>query len=437
MSENVFKAENVGKKYIIRHQAQAGGSLRERITESVLSLGRRLKPGVKDHGNSDATREEFWALRNVSLEIKRGEVVGLIGRNGAGKSTLLKIISRITEPTEGRISLKGRVSSLLEVGTGFHPELTGRENIYLNGAILGMRKTEIQRKFDEIVAFAEIDRFLDTPVKRYSSGMYVRLAFAVAAHLEPEILIIDEVLAVGDAAFQRKCLGRMDNAAREGRTVILVSHNMLSVEGLCNRAVWMHEGTIVAEGEPHEVIANYLRIGCSALTEQAWENRSTAPGTDEVRLHSARVRPTEGSPTDPLRVSRALVIEFEFWTLRPSVVLTAGIKLFNEQGILIFESQPQQDTPWSGKPLPKGLLRYACHVPADLLNNGVHRVTLWMVKNDEIVHKEDDILVFDVADSMEKRGDTYRSWEGAVRPMLTWETHLVHADDVTHRLVRA
>ena len=231
----------------------------------MLSLGRRLKSGAGHHDGPDVSREEFWALRNVSLEIRRGQVVGLIGRNGAGKSTLLKIISRITEPTEGRISIKGRVSSLLEVGTGFHPELTGRENIYLNGAILGMRKTEIQRKFDEIVAFAEIDRFLDTPVKRYSSGMYVRLAFAVAAHLEPEILIIDEVLAVGDAAFQRKCLGRMNDVAREGRTVIVVSHNMLSVEGLCNRAVWMHEGTIVEEGEPHEVIAKYLRISLLSL----------------------------------------------------------------------------------------------------------------------------------------------------------------------------
>jgi lipopolysaccharide transport system ATP-binding protein len=434
MSEIVLKAENVGKKYIIRHQAQTGSTLRERITESALSLGRRLKPGVKQHDRPDASRDELWALRNVSLEIRQGQVVGLIGRNGAGKSTLLKIISRITEPTEGRISIKGRVTSLLEVGTGFHPELTGRENIYLNGAILGMRKIEIQRKFDEIVAFAEIERFLDTPVKRYSSGMYVRLAFAVAAHLEPEILIIDEVLAVGDTAFQRKCLGRMDDVAREGRTIILVSHNMLSVEGLCNRAVWMHEGTIVADGEPREVIANYLRLSCSALTEQAWDNWSTAPGTDEVRLHRARVRPRDGAPTEPVRVSRALVIEFELWTLRPNLFLTLGIQLYSEQGVLIFESQPSRDTSWSGKPLPKGLFRYACHVPADLLNNGVHRVTLWMGKNHEIVHKQDDILVFEVIDSMEKRGNTYRSWEGIVRPMLTWETQLVQASDASDRL---
>ncbi|MEH2384221.1 MAG: ABC transporter ATP-binding protein [Nostoc sp.] len=256
MSDTVIRVENLGKKYIIGHQQQERyTALRDVIANKVKSFGNLIQNPKSKIQNS---QEEFWALKDVSFEIKQGDRVGIIGRNGAGKSTLLKILSRITEPTQGSIKIKGRVASLLEVGTGFHPELTGRENIYLNGAILGMGKVEIKRKFDEIVAFAEVEKFLDTPVKRYSSGMYVRLAFAVAAHLEPEILIVDEVLAVGDVQFQKKCLGKMDDVSQEGRTVLFVSHNMSSIEFLCSHAMLLNKGKLVKEGTPKNCINYYL-----------------------------------------------------------------------------------------------------------------------------------------------------------------------------------
>jgi lipopolysaccharide transport system ATP-binding protein len=259
MSDIVIKVENLSKKYIIRHQqAQQYTALRDVIADGVKSIGRRLT-GAKQDPLMGSTQEEFWSLKDVSFEIKQGEVVGFIGRNGAGKSTLLKILSRITEPTSGEAMIKGRVSSLLEVGTGFHPELTGRENIFLNGAILGMSKVEIKKKFDEIVDFAEVEKFLDTPVKHYSSGMFVRLAFAVAAHLEPEILIVDEVLAVGDAQFQKKCLGKIgDIATKEGRTVLFVSHSMSVIAQLCGKAFLLSSGSVVKEGNTNHVIDRYL-----------------------------------------------------------------------------------------------------------------------------------------------------------------------------------
>lgn len=256
MSNPVIKVENLGKKYLIRHQDLAGYStLRDTIVRGTKSL---INSITNSRSVKQNQTEEFWALKDLNFEINQGDRLGIIGRNGAGKSTLLKILSRITEPTTGTIKLKGRVASLLEVGTGFHPELSGRENIFLNGAILGMSKIEIKQKFDEIVAFSEVEKFLDTPVKRYSSGMYVRLAFAVAAHLEPEILIVDEVLAVGDTAFQQKCLGKMEQVGQDGRTVIFVSHNMATVKQLCNKACLLAQGTLIDQGEPGEIIANYM-----------------------------------------------------------------------------------------------------------------------------------------------------------------------------------
>jgi lipopolysaccharide transport system ATP-binding protein len=255
MPEPIIRVENLGKKYLIRHQA---GGPRYRALRDVMADGLKTGFGLFGGKTGRPTREEFWALKDVNFEVNQGEVVGIIGRNGAGKSTLLKILSRITEPTTGRVTLNGRVASLLEVGTGFHPELTGRENIYLNGSILGMSRTEIARKFDEIVAFSEVEKFLDTPVKRYSSGMGVRLGFAVAAHLEPEILVVDEVLAVGDAAFQKKCLGKMDEVARGGRTVLFVSHQMNSVKALCKRGVVLRRGQIEYDGDVTEAVSRYL-----------------------------------------------------------------------------------------------------------------------------------------------------------------------------------
>src|SRR4051794_29635592 len=262
MAEDVvIRAEGLGKKYLIGHTAERAPylSLRDVLTHNARNIWRRTADITRGRAMvAGDTVEEFWALKRVSFEVNRGEVLGIIGRNGAGKSTLLKILSRITEPTEGRVTISGRVASLLEVGTGFHPELTGRENIYLNGAILGMTRAEMRNKFDEIVAFAEVERFLDTPVKRYSSGMYVRLAFAVAAHLEPEILVVDEVLAVGDAEFQNKCLGKMDQVTRrDGRTVLFVSHNMAAITRLCVRAIWLEAGRIIKAGAAQQLATDF------------------------------------------------------------------------------------------------------------------------------------------------------------------------------------
>src|SRR5256885_6409026 len=278
--EPIIQVEGLGKRYSLRHnRPERYTTLRDVIADKAKRLFRPNGGGSKlqTPGSERPSKEDFWALRNVSFEVRQGEVVGIIGRNGAGKSTLLKILSRITEPTEGKVTLRGRVASLLEVGTGFHPELTGRENIYLNGAILGMSRAEIRKKFDEIVAFAETEKFLDTPVKRYSSGMYVRLAFAVAAHLEPEILVIDEVLAVGDAEFQKKCLGKMESVARTGRTVIFVSHNMVAVQNLCSRALWLSSGKLLGIGTTADVIRSYLQSDVRNASERVWDDQSRAP----------------------------------------------------------------------------------------------------------------------------------------------------------------
>lgn len=278
MSDTVIRVENLSKKYVLGQKQERYTTLRDRMTDRAKALLNPFQSKSKNHSDSN----EFWALKNVSFEIKQGDSVGIIGRNGAGKSTLLKVLSRITEPTKGRIQIQGRVASLLEVGTGFHPELTGRENIYLNSAILGMGKSEIERKFDEIVAFAEVEKFLDTPVKRYSSGMYVRLAFAVAAHLEPEVLIVDEVLAVGDAQFQNKCLGKMQDVTHSGRTVLFVSHNMAAVRQLCNSGIFMKKGSVSFTGSADQAIEHYLRINQSNTPFSA---KASSNGIELVNVH--------------------------------------------------------------------------------------------------------------------------------------------------------
>lgn len=274
MSDTVIRVENLAKRYILGHQEEGSSykTFRGAMTDAAKSVGNALNPRAKKEART--AKGEFWALKDVSFEIKQGDRVGFIGRNGAGKSTLLKVLSRITEPTSGSIRIKGRVASLLEVGTGFHPELTGRENIFLNGAILGMSKADITRKFDEIVAFAEVEKFLDTPVKRYSSGMYVRLAFAVAAHLEPEILIVDEVLAVGDMAFQKKCLGKMEEVGKEGRTVLFVSHNMPTITQLCQKVIWLDRGQVLRQGKTNEIVPSYLAQGSSDKPIVSFERRN-------------------------------------------------------------------------------------------------------------------------------------------------------------------
>lgn len=292
MSDAIISVENLSKCYKIGRHAAKGDGLRHILEQAVRSPFSWLKAEARA---DRAKTEEFWAVKDLSVEINRGEMVGIIGRNGAGKSTFLKLLSRITEPTTGNIRLRGRVASLLEVGTGFHPELTGRENIYLNGAILGMSRVEIKRKFDEIVAFAEIDKFLDTPVKRYSSGMYVRLAFAVAAHLEPEILIVDEVLAVGDAEFQKKCLGKMEDVSQqEGRTVILVSHQMPAIQNLCTKCLLMEKGRLIMHGPTEEIVNTYMSKGAE-LAKEGLTDRDDRAGKGDVRITSIHLRDEEGN----------------------------------------------------------------------------------------------------------------------------------------------
>jgi lipopolysaccharide transport system ATP-binding protein len=415
----IITIENAGKKYRVHSERRAAYStLREAIVGSFTNSMKRL--GGRDVADTDET---FWALRGIDLEIHPGERLGIIGCNGAGKSTLLKILSRITEPTEGRVRLYGRVGSLLEVGTGFHGELTGRENIYLNGAILGMKHAEIERNFDEIVAFAEIDRFLNTPVKRYSSGMYMRLAFAVAAHLQPEILIVDEVLAVGDAAFQRKCLGKMSEVSRNGRTVIFVSHNMGAVQNLCNRVVWLAGGRVIEEGQPGQVVNDYLRTTMTTMSQQTWSDPAIAPGNDRVRIRHASVLPAGGAMQDHLTVRTPLQVTFEYWNLEPGVQLNLSVAIRTEEGTAIFTTRSARDPEWHGKSLPAGLFRSSFGIPADLLNDGVHRVQLQILRGArEKVYLFDDILVFDIVDSAEERAGMFGKWIGAVRPSIEWQT---------------
>ncbi|MCA1592675.1 MAG: ABC transporter ATP-binding protein [Acidobacteria bacterium] len=366
----IIKASAIGKEYRIGVRSTSQGSLREALAGAVRAPLR----WARRRGEGDSAGA-FWALKDVGFEIQPGEAIGIIGRNGAGKSTLLKILSRITEPTEGRIELYGRIASLLEVGTGFHPELTGRENIFLNGAILGMKRAEIARKFDEIVAFAEIEKFIDTPVKRYSSGMYVRLAFAVAAHLEPEILIVDEVLAVGDVAFQKKCLGQMSSVAQQGRTVLLVSHNMAAIKWMCSRALLLHQGRLVEEGSPAQVVNSYLWAGRNNRAEASWDDLSDAPGNEVFRLRGVRVRNAAGDVTSELTAQESFSIEVDYQNFSPVVSLGATVVLYNEEGVCVFSSLSNRETQWHGRVFPAGVFRSTCRVPGHLLPEGRFSVT--------------------------------------------------------------
>lgn len=416
----IIRVEDLGKRYRIGMRKDNYITLRDSLTQAVRAPLRRLRQRRDDQGQT------LWALRDVGFEVQPGEVLGIIGRNGAGKSTLLKVLSRITEPTTGRVELYGRVGSLLEVGTGFHPELSGRENIYMNGAILGMRRRDITRQFDPIVEFSEVGRFIDTPVKHYSSGMFMRLAFAVAAHLEPEILIVDEVLAVGDANFQKKCLGKMGTVAQQGRTVLFVSHNLRAMQSLCSRVIWINEGTVSADGRADTVISNYLKTSVSALDEQVWNDPATAPGNDKIRLHSVRIRQANSDSSQPITVHSPLILEFEYWNLTPNAYLNLSILVTAEDGYPIFNTGSGYERNWHGKPFPVGLFRSVFRIPGDFLNDGIHRVLLMVVKDQsEVIYQEDDALVFEVADTPEGRGTWYGKWPGAVRPKLEWETELL------------
>ena len=423
----VISVENLSKTY---HLGQIGTGTFSRDLEVWWAKMRgkpnpMLRIGEKDHGNRDG--EELWALRDVSFTVEQGEVLGIIGRNGAGKSTLLKILSRVTAPTSGKIKVKGRIASLLEVGTGFHPELTGRENIYLNGAILGMRRDEITRKFDEIVDFAEVEKFIDTPVKRYSSGMYVRLAFAVAAHLDPEILVVDEVLAVGDAEFQKKCLGKMGDVAKEGRTVLFVSHNMVAVQTLCQRALWLDSGQLKTQGAVSQIVTTYLRSGLAEdnTSERIWPDMATAPGNETVLLHRIAVRPEDGKPGDMLTMQMPIRIDVEYWNLLSAVHLHATLHVYNDQGIIAFTTGTLDLDPVLHVQPPTGLFRSVCHIPGNLLNSGFHRVDLLMVRGSQMANFQlNEAIGFEVIDNSERKFAWYGREPGVLCPQIAWSTEL-------------
>jgi lipopolysaccharide transport system ATP-binding protein len=412
MSEIAIRAEGLGKRYRIG-QRERENALRNVLGPILRAPWKLLKRGKK---------ETFWALKDVSLEVKQGEVLGLIGRNGAGKTTLLKILSRITRPTNGWAEIHGRVGTLLEVGTGFHPELSGRDNTYLSGAILGMTKQEIDRKFDEIVSFAEIEKFIDMQVKHYSSGMYVRLAFAVAAHLEPEILFVDEVLAVGDASFQKKCLGKMGDVAHQGRTIVFVSHNMTAMRRLASRAVWIEGGEIIGAGSVGEIIDRYLQKNTESNLESRWDDERTAPGDERVRLKSVRVIP-QTEPDDPISVHTPIRIEFTYWNYVPDAVLNVAMFLNNIEEVCVFNVG-------SGHAArPAGLIRHTLEIPGDFLNAGSYYVNLIIVKDASFgILFQNNVVAFEVVEG-EVVGHWYGRRPGAVRPNLKWETEVMESSE--------
>jgi len=431
----IISIENLGKRYTIRHATDRTPGSYRRLSEDVAdavripfrALASRLGgASVESARSGSRTTEEFWALRGVSFDVSEGEVLGIIGRNGAGKSTLLKILSRITEPSEGRVRVRGRVASLLEVGTGFHPELTGRENVYLNGAILGMTRAEINGKFAEIVSFAEVERFLDTPVKRYSSGMYVRLAFSVAAHLEPEMLVVDEVLAVGDAEFQKRCLGKMRNVARsEGRTVLFVSHNMQAIQSLCDRSVLLDQGRVVAEGPPRQVVDQYLARTSSHTGTRHW-NEGEAPGDAAIRLKGIRVSSSRDGRPGIVASKDDCFVELEFIADTTNPGLCVGFDLANAEGTTVFRSYQTDSSPDRWPTLKRGDNRWRCTIPKGLLNAGTYSLSPRIgIHNVQWIVNLDDVLQFEVlldhGDSPLWNALTESNRPGLIAPILAWE----------------
>jgi lipopolysaccharide transport system ATP-binding protein len=426
MDPSVISVENLSKSYVISHKGADPG-LRHALEHAIRSPFRWLR---ERKARQRSSREEYRALQDINFKVGHGEVVGLIGRNGAGKSTLLKIVSRITPPTQGRIRLRGRVGSLLEVGTGFHPELTGRENIFLNGAILGMSHLEIRKNFDAIVDFSGVERFIDTPVKRYSSGMYVRLAFAVAAHLNPEILLVDEVLAVGDAEFQKKCLDKMDDVGHSGRTVLFVSHNMQAVARLCTRCILLEHGRVKLDGPAQRVASAYLNSGLGTSAVREWTDLQRAPGDHVVRLCAVRVRNQEGEITDTLDIRHPVGIELEYEVLEAGHVFHPHYMVVNEDGICLFVAQ-DVDPAWRRRKRPAGRYRSTGWIPGNLLPEGALSVgATMMTLQPETSHGEArDAVTFRVVDCLEAadtaRGDYPRPIPGVMRPLLRWTTEVV------------
>ena len=406
---HVINADNLSKQYVLG--SRQPNSVRELLTTFFQ--------------RSSEPKHTVWALRDVSFSVDDGERLGLIGHNGAGKSTLLKVLSRITKPTRGTATIRGRVGSLLEVGTGFHSELSGRENIFLNGAILGMSRHEIRSKFDEIVAFSEIEEFLDTPVKHYSSGMYMRLAFSVAAHLDPDILIVDEVLAVGDISFQKKCLTKMRDVGESGRTVIFVSHDMQAITRLCRRAIWLKQGEVRSDGDAKQIVSDYLHEQTETGAEKCWD-AGTEPGNEFVRLRRVRVCDESLNSVFTVDIRQRVAVEMEYEILAGGKTISPNFQLYNERGICAFVSL-DQDPDWRGRPRDTGVYISRGWIPGNLLAEGNMFITAVIATHDPLqVHvNESEVIRFVVSDPLEgdsARGDYTGQLHGLVRPILQWET---------------
>ena len=423
-----ISVENVSKQY--RLGVIGNRTLYEDLNRWWARVRKQPDPLAKvgdvDHGNR--TDGLLWALRDVSFQVEQSQVLGVIGRNGAGKSTLLKILSKVTAPTSGEIKMRGRIASLLEVGTGFHPELTGRENVYLNGAILGMSREEINKKFDEIVAFSEVEKFVDTPVKRYSSGMYVRLAFAVAAHLDPEIMVVDEVLAVGDAAFQRKCLGKLSENAGEGRTILFVSHNMAAINRLCSRAVLLDKGMLIADGPASEITARYLSGAAEESGAREWDEKN-APGTPEVRLKSISLSSIDGNSKSVFDVNEDIYIRLVYQVGVPNTSFRCAL-VFSTQGVAAFSSVEPIELERSRT----GLYSSVVKVPSHLLSESEYSVNVSAFasagskKHYVSVRNAINFQIYDSMTNPSARGDYTQNLAGVVRPMLHWETSTKQID---------
>ncbi len=413
MSDTAIQVEGISKSYLIA-RALVRQPYRT-LQEDVIALPRML--WKRALGKAE-TLETFWALSDVSFGVREGEVIGIVGRNGAGKSTLLKILSRITEPTSGRAEVHGRLGSLLEVGTGFHQELSGRDNIFLNGAILGMRRQEIAARFDEIVEFSGVSQFIDTPVKRYSSGMYVRLAFAVAAHLEPEILVVDEVLAVGDAEFQKKCLGKMGDVARGGRTVLFVSHNMVAARSLCQRCLHLRDVNIKFDGPTVEAIRLYLEEFLERESEHIWEDQKAAPGNEVMKLARITVAPKTAESEACITMQAPIRIDTEYWACKKDVMFHITYHLYNQQGIIVLTS--------GSSPIIHQVGRYRSSfcIPGGLLNSGSYYLKLLLVENgSRVTYEKDGLASFRVIDSQERNRGWMGQEPGVIQPLLLWQTY--------------
>ncbi len=425
MSNFSISVNELSKKFLIGSVAAKNENLGEYLVRSLKSPF--VKAGRLIKGQSSAASEldqDFWALRDISFDVKPGEVVGLIGRNGSGKSTLLKVLTGITEPTEGYADIYGRVGSLLEVGTGFHPELTGRDNVFLSGAILGMSTSEIKSKFDEIIDFSGVEKFLDTPVKHYSSGMYVRLAFAVAAHLEPEILFIDEVLAVGDSRFQKKCLDKMDDVGKGGRTIIFVSHQMSAITRLCSRAVLLQDGQLIEDGPAQEIVGKYMTAGESTLGYREYKDNIKQPGGEVARLLRVRALDAAGEVLQVSDIRNSVFLEMEFEVTAPGHILLPHFSCFNESGVRLFVTV-DRDPSWRKKQRPKGRYLSKVMIPENFFAEGTVFVSANMLTlaPDTVQFVEKDAVAFQVVDSLDgdsARGDYTGNMPGVVRPIFDW-----------------